>query len=201
MNKTIIAYPFELKKADLEAGEFEGHAAVFNNVDSQNDIIMPGAFEKTLKENAHRVKILSNHDALRPPIGRPLFMEEDDTGLFVRGKISMTQKGRDILTLIKDGVITELSIAFQTMKESFDKQTGIRIISEVRLWEFSPVTWAANDQAKILTVKSMEPKDVSAIYNRVKALGFPKPPQKDIIDPDAVQSLIEEMKRMSALLN
>lgn len=149
------AFKFELEKADDESGEFSGYAAVFGNEDSGHDVIQKGAFTKTLAEDFDRIKILSQHETYDLPIGRPLELREDDKGLYIRGKISSTQKGRDILTLMRDGVLNELSIGYDAVVCEWDADAGVRYLKEIKLWEVSIVTWAMNDQAKIDEVKSL----------------------------------------------
>lgn len=146
---------FVLESADESTGEFSGYAAVFGNVDSGGDIIEKGAFAKTIVEDFARIKILSQHNSYDLPIGKPLELREDEKGLYIRGKISDTQMGRDIRTLLKDGVLAELSIGYDAIDFSWDGDTGIRHLKEIKLWEVSIVTWAMNDQAKIDDVKSM----------------------------------------------
>ena len=124
-------------------------------MDDGGDIIEPGAFSRTIKENFDRIKILSQHNDCDLPIGKPIELREDDKGLFVRGKISDTQKGRDVQTLLKDGVLNELSIGYDAITFDFDSDKGVRHLKEVRLWEISIVTWAMNDQATIDEVKSL----------------------------------------------
>lgn len=63
--------------------------------------------------------------------------------------------GRDIRTLLRDGVLTELSIGYDAVAFDFDSDTGVRHLKEIRLWEVSIVTWAMNDQAKVEEVKSL----------------------------------------------
>lgn len=48
-------------------------------------------------------------------LGKPLELREDEKGLFIRGKISDTQSGRDVQTLLKDGVLNELSIGYDAV--------------------------------------------------------------------------------------
>lgn len=144
-------FSFEVKATS--ENEFEGYASVFDNVDVVNDIVIKGAFAKTLQESK-RVKVLWQHDP-HQPIGKPVAMSEDSRGLHVKAKISNTSLGRDVVQLIKDGVIDELSIGFNTIKDEFDTK-GRRLIKEVKLWEFSPVTFAANEQAGIAGIKNME---------------------------------------------
>ncbi len=148
------AFKFELESTG-ENGEFAGYAAVFGNIDSGRDIIEKGAFSKTIREDFDRIKILSQHNDCELPIGKPLELREDEKGLYIRGKISDTQKGRDIQTLLRDGVLTEMSIGYDAIDFDFDGEKGVRRLKEVRLWEVSIVTWAMNDQAKIEEVKSV----------------------------------------------
>jgi HK97 family phage prohead protease len=147
------AFKFELESS-TEDGEFSGYAAVFGNRDSGDDIIEKGAFTKTIKEDFDRIKILSQHNDCELPIGKPLELREDEKGLFIKGKISDTHKGRDIKTLLKDGVLNELSIGYDAVVFDFESEEGVRRLKEIKLWEISIVTWAMNEQATILDVKS-----------------------------------------------
>jgi len=52
-----------------------------------------------------------------------------------------------------DGVINEVSIGYDTIMQKMDG--AIRHLKEVRLWDISPVTFAANPNATILSVKSI----------------------------------------------
>ena len=146
---------FVLESADEGTGEFSGYAAVFGNVDSGGDIIEKGAFTKTIAEDFDRIKILALHNGCWLPVGKPIELREDDRGLFIRGKISNTSMGRDIRTLLKDGVLNELSIGYDTVAFDYDSETGIRHLKEIKLWEVSIVTWAMNEQARIDEVKSL----------------------------------------------
>lgn len=159
------AVRFNVESVDENSGEFSGYAAIFGNVDDGGDVIERGAFSRTIKEDFDRIKILSQHNDCELPIGKPLELREDDKGLFIRGKISDTQKGRDIQTLLKDGVLNELSIGYDAITFDFDSEKGIRHLKEIRLWEVSIVTWAMNDQAKIDEVKSL----AEAIRSEAKA--------------------------------
>jgi len=152
MSMEIKSFAFE-SKVDLDKNTFEGYAAAFGNIDSHNDIIEQGAFAKTLKEAAKRIKVLWQHD-FYSPIGLPMQMEEDSKGLYVKAKISQTTQGKDALILMKDGVINELSIGYNTIKHLMDEDTGVRTLKELKLLEFSPVTWASNDMATITSAKN-----------------------------------------------
>lgn len=146
---------FELEDYNEAEGIFSGYGAVFSNIDSGGDIIEPGAFTKTIAESADRVKILSGHNEGLLPIGKPLELREDAKGLYLEAKISDTALGRDVKTLIGDGVLCELSIGYDPIVFDYDEQ-GIRHLREVKLWEISVVTWAMNEEATITGYKGGE---------------------------------------------
>lgn len=146
---------FKADELDEEEGIFSGYAAVFGNIDSGGDVIEPGAFTKTIAEGWERVKILALHNDGWLPIGRPLELREDSTGLFIRAKISDTSMGRDIKVLLKDGVLTELSIGYDPVVFEYD-EAGIRHLKEVKLWEASLVTWAMNPKAVVTDYKQAD---------------------------------------------
>jgi len=147
---------FEIKDINDEDGTFSGYAATFSDKpDSYGDIIDQGAFKRTIsKANmGNRIKILWNHYVLEP-IGRPIKLKEDEKGLYFEGKLSLgVQRAREILTLMKDGVINEMSIGYNSIKESYNTETHVRHIQEIKLWDISPVTFAANPEAVIAGVK------------------------------------------------
>ncbi len=96
----------ELLDADEKAGVIKGYASVFDNKDSDNDIIRKGSYRKTISENGQRVKYLYQHD-MDKPLGKMSMLEEDDKGLIFESKIAKTTLGKDVIELIKSGVITE----------------------------------------------------------------------------------------------
>lgn len=144
---------FKADEYEEDTGIFSGYAAVFGNVDSGGDIIEPGAFTKTIAEGWERVKILALHNDCWLPIGRPLELREDSNGLYIKAKVSDTSMGRDIKVLLKDGVLNELSIGYDPVVFDYDKDSGVRHLREVKLWEVSVVTWAMNPEAVITDYK------------------------------------------------
>jgi phage head maturation protease len=55
MSKKFLYSPLSIKSIE-ENGVFSGYASVFNIVDKQNDLILPGAFKKKLSKN--KIKLL-----------------------------------------------------------------------------------------------------------------------------------------------
>ena len=103
--KTIA---FKAEEGDGGSGIFSGYAAVFGNIDSYGDIIEPGAFTKTIAEGTDRVKILALHNDYMLPVGKPIEIKEDGTGLYIKAQISDTTLGKEIKLLLRDGVLNEM---------------------------------------------------------------------------------------------
>lgn len=150
-----------------------------SDLDDGGDIIMPGAFKKTITENARRIKMLWQHKS-DTPIGKPVFMEEMPSGgLRVDSYVSRIQKGEDYLTLAKEEIVTEFSIGYIAKEWSHDDD-GIRRISELELMEFSPVTWGMNKHTQLLGIKSIEDLNPRIIEQVLRDAGLSRSQAKAI---------------------
>ena len=158
----------ELIDADEKAGIIKGYGSYFGNKDSDNDVIVKGAYKKTIAENGDRVKYLYQHD-MNQPIGKMTELYEDDKGLVFVAEIAKTQMGMDVVELMKSGVITENSVGIMPIQK--ENKGDYREIKEVKLYEISAVTLAANDQAKILDVKgNIDVEKLSKRYDNLSKL-------------------------------
>lgn len=155
-NRMVQAFAFDLKAVD-EGGMIEGYGSVFGEKDTYNDIVAKGAFSASLK--AHKSAgtmpaMLWQHDP-GEPIGVWMDMEEDDRGLRVRGQIVMeTERGKAAYALLKRGALRGLSIGFMAKSWQYDRDTEIRTVIEIDLWEVSLVTFPANGKALVDGVKA-----------------------------------------------
>ena len=136
--RSLKTIQFKMEAFDEDEGVFSGYGAVFGNLDSGGDIIEHGAFTRTLAKGWERVKILALHNDGILPIGKPLELREDENGLFLKARISDTATGRDVKTLIKDGVLNELSIGYDPVVFEYDADQA-RHLKEVELYEISVV--------------------------------------------------------------
>lgn len=160
------AVPFELKAVDPEGRTFEGYASVFRSPDKDSpdmtgDMVCAGAFKKSIAERGHKVRMLWQHDPSQP-IGRWTSMREDDQGLYVKGQISETSLGRDVMTLLKDGAVDSMSIGYEPIPADTEyaktaKGDSVRLLRAVKLWEVSLVSFPADQAAKVTAVKAALP--------------------------------------------
>ncbi len=162
MKKKFMAMPFSLKAVDEEDGEgiIKGYASVFNNVDYGLDVIEKGAFRKTLMESKGKVPILADHNPSKQ-VGYNLVAEEDDKGLYIEGRLDVknNQLARERFSLAKMaleiGAKFGFSIGYITIKEEPDTDNPmIRRLKELKLLEYSMVTFPMNKEAGLTGAKS-----------------------------------------------
>lgn len=158
----------ELKELGQD-GQITGYGAVFGNRDSYGDVILPGAFKRSLadhKRNKSRPKMFWQHDPYQP-IGSWTEIAEDDKGLLVTGQLNMdVQRGREAYSLLKAGDIDGLSIGYRVIKATEDETEKIMLLKELTLVEVSVVSQPANALATVSAVKAAELED---IRNRLAA--------------------------------
>ena len=138
-------------KADDDARTVEGWASTFGNTDHGGDIIAPGAFADSIK--LRKPKMLWQHDS-RQVIGVWDAATETDQGLYVKGRVLDTALGDDAYKLAKAGAIDSMSIGYAVKDAAYDRNTGVRTLKKLDLWEVSLVTFPMNERAQITTVKA-----------------------------------------------
>jgi uncharacterized protein len=117
-------------------------------------MVMRGAFAGTLvQRGVHRIPMLFQHDPSEP-VGVWLELREDHRGLYARGRlIPEVMRARELLSLLRAGVIDGLSIGCRTVKGSIDPRTRVRRLVAVDLWEISIVTFLLLVGARVRAVK------------------------------------------------
>lgn len=155
----------QIKDADIKQGIVMGYSASFNTLDSDNDIILPGAFAKTIQEmgpasSKPRIKFLLDHDT-RKALGVIQTLKEDNQGLYYEAKVGSHDLGQDFLKMVDSGLITEHSIGYGVVRKEIinpdakysDQQTRLH---ELKLWENSALQcWGANMNTPLVGSKSM----------------------------------------------
>src|SRR4030042_336577 len=162
-----MPFDWELREEANKPPKLVGYASVFNQeveiFGLWREKVSPGAFKKTIKESDIRALWNHNTDLV---LGRnksgTLSLAEDDHGLNVEIVPPDTQAGRDALTSIKRGDVSQMSIAFQIIKQEWftpeDKKVlSLRTIHEMKLYEVSPVTFPAFEKTTISARSALEP--------------------------------------------
>lgn len=185
MKQYAIASVSEWKfAAEGDAMTFTGYGAVFGNVDAYGDVIAPGAFAATLREakgSGIWPAMLSQHGGAgltaedMTPVGVWAELEEDTTGLKVKGILADTPRGQELHKLMKMSprpAINGLSIGYTATDWSARSkpEEPRRTIKAVKLWEVSPVTFPANSKARVLDVKSAAPSEIERTLREAMGL-------------------------------
>ncbi len=177
--KQRLDVPLTIKSVS-DAGEFEGYGSVFGVEDSYGDVVVPGAFAKSLQNWAVKGRLpamLWQHD-MSEPIGIYTEMREDKTGLYVKGQllIDVDPLAKRAHGHMKVGSITGLSIGYMLKDWEYDRDKEVFLLKEIDLWEVSPVTFPANDEARISEVKSAlekgETPSPSKVERALRDVGF-----------------------------
>jgi hypothetical protein len=155
----VSGVPLDVKLLG-DDGVIEGYGSVFGNVDSYGEMVMPGAFEAGLAKAAkdgRSIKMLWQHDSDRP-IGVWDDLREDKKGLRVKGRVLVNASGqaREAFELIKAGALEGLSIGYRVVKAGeHPTKPNVIALHLLDLMEVSPVTFAANDKARVDSVKHL----------------------------------------------
>ncbi len=225
MNTIRSIFPLREIKFDAspdDAGQktrtFYGYGAAFNNIDAYGDVIVPGAFADFLSDaNSGKQpwpSMLSQHGAMgltaddMTPVGVWQDLSEDGAGLRVTGQLADTPRGNEIYTLMRmipRPAIDGLSIGYIPKKyEPRSKpEDPRRRITQIDLIEISPVTFPANRNARVSSIKSIADMDsITELEDLLRdAGGFSRAEAKGIIAKIRRSDLREadqHLQRMSA---
>jgi len=202
-------------KAAGDDGSVEGYGSVFGVRDNYDDVIAKGAFLASLKEHkaaGTMPAMLWQHDSSEP-IGIWTDMVEDAKGLKIVGKLALeTVRGKEAHALLKMGALNGLSIGFMSKQWTYDRDTEVRTLTEIDLWEVSLVTFPANEKARVTNVKA-SPDDVATPKDAERILreaGFSKADATAMVSRlmrlgderrDSAQSTAQAMKAADRLLS
>jgi HK97 family phage prohead protease len=151
----------ELRAVEKDDGPLiTGYAALFNVRSvvlwgAFREVIEPGAFAESIAGDD--IRALWQHDTALV-LGRSkagtLTLSEDERGLRVEIAPPDTQAGRDAVTSIRRGDVDQMSFGMSVLSdgESWREEedgTIVRRVRKAKLWEVSPVTFAAYPQTEV----------------------------------------------------
>jgi len=173
--KLTLDLPMQLKGLG-ESGEFSAVAWDYAKVDRHGDMILPGAFDKSLTDHAElgsMPAMLWQHKG-DEPIGAWLGLEDTGRGLEAHGKLELSiPRAAEAYALLKSRALS-LSIGFQAKASDVYSKDGIRYFKGVDLTEISLVSVPANPGAVVRSVKCLSdcesPRDFEGLVR--DALGL-----------------------------
>lgn len=173
--KTTAAAADEIKGGAVNLDEAQGIVECFvagiGNKDSVGDIVVSGAFTKSLMRRKPRVVWGHNWN---DPIGKVLEIYEVGPsdrrlpmkmkmagigGLFAKVQFNLnSEKGREAFANVAFfGEEQEWSIGYKTIRAQYDQKSQANVIYELELYEVSPVLHGANQLTGTISVKAQDP--------------------------------------------
>src|SRR5258708_3374545 len=145
--------PVEWKAVSGGPGELEGHASVFGNIDQDGDVVLPGAFKKTLADwsrSRQPLPLIADHDlSTAGVIGSVHDAREDDIGLRVKARFSSDPKAQSVRTKMIEGHLKGMSFTYQAVKHFPGPFAGksARFLQELKLFEVTVSAFPINELA------------------------------------------------------
>ncbi|HEY5985585.1 MAG TPA: HK97 family phage prohead protease [Streptosporangiaceae bacterium] len=134
-------------------GELEGYASVFGNVDQGGDVVLPGAFKKTLADwrgSKQPLPLIADHNLTSAGvIGSLKDAREDRVGLWVRAGFSSVPEAQSVRTKMIEGHLKGMSFTYDAVKHYMGTQAGksVRYLQELKLFEATVTPFPMNTLA------------------------------------------------------
>lgn len=146
------------KDVDVPKGIVTGYLAHFGSRDNDGDIIVRGAFAKSIKERGPEgtqlIKHLLDHKKDQV-VGKFLELKEDNIGLYYESKVGRHAAGRDFLLMVEDGLINQHSFGFNRVPSREQRKSDGNYMHEVIIKEGSSIQFlGANPNTPIVGVKA-----------------------------------------------
>ncbi len=151
----------EIKDIDTTKRIVTGYLASFGNKDAWDDIIVKGAFKKTIAENMKNIYFLNQHNWSQPH-GKFNVLKEDMKGLYFESKpLIDTTYSSDLMKLYAAKIVKEHSIGYSSVVSEYNNDTKIRTLKELKLYEGSNVTRGANPKTPFLGMKTRTLEEIN----------------------------------------
>jgi HK97 family phage prohead protease len=180
-----------------------GYASIFGNKDHGNDVVVQGAFAKSLRQFGNPI-LCWQHKIDDVPCGLIVEAKEDRKGLWIKAECPRDDSfvsGRLIPQIRKRG-LKGMSIGYRPIVTERRKEDGARLLKEIRLYECSFVSMPMNPLAEIETIKTMSSGELTdaleqmALAARELTALARTEPVRDLADVKrAMESFIKEVKR------
>lgn len=154
------------QEAQEDSNILVGYASVFGGPpDLGGDIVVPGAFKKTIQERVPvgKVPLTDGHEiGSNDIVGVVLEAREDEYGLLIKARWSSAPAVQNgIKHKVGEGLIKGLSIGYRAIEVDFKKWDGggdwqdevIRYLKQVRLGEIALTALPMDENAQVLSSK------------------------------------------------
>lgn len=184
--KSTLRSPAYLVKVDEAQGIVTAIVNVYGIVDDGDDMTVMGCCSKTLQENRGRIKVLNSHQSwdVLAALGTMISAREvgrDELPAEVLAKwpeatgaletttqyLMSTPEGKGAFERIRTGAISEFSIGYRPIKAEYaevdwrGEKRRVRLLKEIKLYEYSPVVWGMNPATAVTGMKADDAKEMT----------------------------------------
>ncbi|WP_431881566.1 HK97 family phage prohead protease [Micromonospora chalcea] len=159
----------------LEAGQFEAVVSVFGNVDHGGDVVLPGAFSRTLadwKASGDPIPVIWSHqigdpeshigyvlDAVELLAGDERLPEKlrGNGGLWVRGQLDLDEpRAAKVHRLLKGRRVKQFSFSYDVADAAWGERDGEKVLElrDLDLFEVGPTLLGMNAATDLVAAKS-----------------------------------------------
>jgi len=159
--KEVKNIEFELKEDKESKGQVKAVFSVFNNVDSDGDVVIPGAIKSGFKSGDVPMVWAHKWDM---PIGKGKIKQDNDKATFEGSFFMDTESGKEAYNLVKSmGDLQQWSFGFRVMDSEYGKfkkdaneEEDVRYLKSLEVYEVSPVLVGANQETFTMAIKSVK---------------------------------------------
>ena len=187
--KEIKEINFEVKENTDSKGEVKAVFSVFNNVDSDGDVVIPGAVKSGFKSGD--VPMVWSHK-WDMPIGKGKISQDNDQATFSGSFFMDTESGKEAYNLVKNmGDLQQWSFGFRVndseygkfQKDANDEGEDVRYLKDLSVYEVSPVLVGANQDTFTMAIKS----DKETEAKIVQSISVSDEEVKDVLTHDSIK--------------
>lgn len=165
--KNILFKSFQHKALNVDESSREVAMMLsgFGNIDDGRDMIIKGAFTKSIQEHGpdsesdRKIIYLWAHDP-KDPIGKFMKLDETEDGLYAEAYVDDVENGNRALKQYASGTLNQHSIGFNYVwdKMEYIEDGDFFLIKEVKLYEGSVVPFGMNENTPFIGFKSLAEK-------------------------------------------
>ena len=196
MDKEIKSFDLSIKDSGEEKGSVEAVFSVYNNQDSDGDVVLPGAVKSGFKDNQVPMVFAHKWDQ---PIGKGTITEGEDSAVFKGSFFMETEAGKEAYNLVKSmGDLQQWSFGFRVndsemgkLQKDGEDEADVRYLKDLTVYEVSPVLVGANQETYTLAIKTGE----DTVYEKKET----KTEAKAALEQDMFETVGEAVARAKEL--
>lgn len=196
MDKEIKSFDLSIKDSGEEKGSVEAVFSVYNNQDSDGDVVLPGAVKSGFKDNQVPMVFAHKWDQ---PIGKGTITEGEDSAVFKGSFFMETEAGKEAYNLVKSmGDLQQWSFGFRVndsemgkLQKDGEEEADVRYLKDLTVYEVSPVLVGANQETYTLAIKTGE----DTVYEKKET----KTEEKAALEQDMFETVGEAVARAKEL--